>query len=134
MSKYAGYNSEEVSDFKLNLLQEEFQQKNILKKELIAGKAFVLENILTKKECKYYIEESEKAGYLELGSKYRTNDRVIIISEELSSLLFERIKPFLPLTITVTSDQSHEFANQDPSSVSRFLSLLLYYNNISVLI
>ncbi|CAF3901922.1 unnamed protein product [Rotaria sordida] len=53
-------------------------------------------------ECKHYINESERAGYTKLGAyqmSYRSNDRVIIVSQRLSDLLFKRLSAYFPDSI-----------------------------------
>eukprot|EP00698_Gefionella_okellyi_P001473 TRINITY_DN1140_c0_g1_i7.p1 TRINITY_DN1140_c0_g1~~TRINITY_DN1140_c0_g1_i7.p1 ORF type:complete len:288 (+),score=28.12 TRINITY_DN1140_c0_g1_i7:28-864(+) len=73
--------------------------------ELPVDGAFLLKGFLSDAECQYFIAESEKIGYTPPGElfdvRYRTNDRIVAISVATAELLFERVKPFVPETITV---------------------------------
>lgn len=64
---------------------------------------FIIHNLLTVSECQHYITESERAGYTPLDgyqTSYRSNDRVTIISQSLSTLLFKRISGYFPDLLT----------------------------------
>ena len=60
---------------------------------------FVIENLLSPEECKYLINQSEQIGYSSIETEFlstvRDNKRILIISQELSELLFNRIKLFI---------------------------------------
>eukprot|EP01080_Neovahlkampfia_damariscottae_P007274 gene7274-11592_t len=75
---------------KIDILQQtEHKEKN----------ACVLLNVLSQIECEHYIKETEIIGYENLlgyDPRYRSNKRIIISDSKLSSLLFERIKEFVP--------------------------------------
>eukprot|EP01111_Echinosteliopsis_oligospora_P011121 TRINITY_DN3592_c0_g1_i1.p1 TRINITY_DN3592_c0_g1~~TRINITY_DN3592_c0_g1_i1.p1 ORF type:complete len:331 (+),score=89.54 TRINITY_DN3592_c0_g1_i1:76-993(+) len=68
------------------------------------GDGFLLYNVLSPEECKYFIAQSEEIGYLQLqGYKktHRDNERRIVTSSDLSCLIFDRIKKYLPDTVCV---------------------------------
>lgn len=60
---------------------------------------FALENFFSEKECEHYIKETEKIGYKsmekEYPKEYRNCERICLLSSELSSLIWERLKMFL---------------------------------------
>ncbi|EGG13308.1 hypothetical protein DFA_11069 [Cavenderia fasciculata] len=67
--------------------------------------AFILDNVLSPTECKYIIDRGEEMGFDELAhyiKKYRNNSRVLVKSYSLSSLIFERIKQFLPSELDIS--------------------------------
>uniref|UniRef100_A0A7S4HZ99 Uncharacterized protein n=1 Tax=Vannella robusta TaxID=1487602 RepID=A0A7S4HZ99_9EUKA len=80
----------------------------IEKIDIIAGKAFLLKNVLSPEECQCYIQQSEQAGYTELNVRHRTNERVMLSSEELSAVCFQRIKPFIPESLALASENSDD--------------------------
>lgn len=60
---------------------------------------FLLHQLMTSEECAHIIDEGEKIGFGEIkGAKrdYRSCDRIVIESEELSHILWKRIQPYLP--------------------------------------
>ena len=63
------------------------------------SRCFLLHGLLTPEECRHYIRETEKIGYSDLSdlfpAAYRSNDRVLAISEPLVECLWKRIEPFL---------------------------------------
>jgi len=74
-------------------------------------KAFLLYNVLSPSECEYYIKTAESLGLdstpIANNPKYRNNARVVAKSQEVSSLIFSRIKPYLlPIEIT-TEDRKN---------------------------
>ncbi|KAL6066982.1 Fe2OG dioxygenase domain-containing protein [Balamuthia mandrillaris] len=58
---------------------------------------FVLYNVLSPSECRYYIERAEALGLENCGydTNYRNTDRVVANSEATSRLIWERIKDFI---------------------------------------
>jgi len=75
--------------------------------------------VLSPSECECYIEQTERFGYDKLYGyrpDYRDNQRIVIKSEELSRLLFERVKQFLPIEEIVDEDnamkKTSEFGTQ----------------------
>ncbi|EGC34307.1 hypothetical protein DICPUDRAFT_153517 [Dictyostelium purpureum] len=73
--------------------------------------AFVIENVFTEKECKEWIDLTEKQGYekalvnigygrQKLMTNIRNNERCIIDSEEMADKLYQRIKNYIPETIS----------------------------------
>jgi len=76
----------------------------------------VLENVLTRAECKHLIECSEKVGYGTLGegstgAAYRGNRRLQLdeVSGKLGEEIWRRIKPYVPLTQEIPGDGKYEF-------------------------
>lgn len=81
----------------------------ITKKDIncLNGKGFLLYNVLSKSECQYYVNQADNAGFDDLEhykKEYRDNKRIIVFSHDLASLLFERIKPFLPEEVRVEKE------------------------------
>lgn len=77
-----------------------------MKKIVYNKDIFVLENFLSKEECKALIEKSEQIGYeeakVQMGGNrqsilkgVRNNDRILYTDETLAKELFQRAKPFL---------------------------------------
>ena len=77
-----------------------------MKKIVYNKDIFVLENFLSKEECKVLIEKSEQIGYeeakVQMGRNrqsilkgVRNNDRSLYTDETLAKELFQRAKPFL---------------------------------------
>ena|SRR3990167_554269 len=89
-------------------LELSVNKKPIEKVDVFEGQAFLLKNIFSPEECAYLIQKSEEIGYLEnlFDKRFRTNDRVQVESKRLADLVFERIKPFLPTTITIGGGDS----------------------------
>ncbi|KAL0489787.1 prolyl 4-hydroxylase [Acrasis kona] len=56
---------------------------------------YLLEDVLTNEECKYYIEQSELLGYETLNKEYpkeyRDNDRVLVKSFDLAEQLYNKV-------------------------------------------
>eukprot|EP01102_Stenamoeba_stenopodia_P002892 TRINITY_DN1277_c0_g1_i2.p1 TRINITY_DN1277_c0_g1~~TRINITY_DN1277_c0_g1_i2.p1 ORF type:complete len:282 (-),score=57.56 TRINITY_DN1277_c0_g1_i2:34-879(-) len=78
-------------------------------------RGFVLYNVLTPEECKYFIDETERFGYDELCYRkdYRNNVRLVLRQEELAQLIFERVKPFLDQKVSITLGNVKHFAGDD---------------------
>lgn len=60
------------------------------------GRCLALRNLMTEQECQYLISEMSAQGNLErvqYRHDYRRNDRCIFESQELASLLWERVRP-----------------------------------------
>ncbi|KAI6647682.1 hypothetical protein LOD99_8647 [Oopsacas minuta] len=61
--------------------------------------SFILNNLLTPKECEFFIRECEKVGFGSLSNKfptyYRVNDRILTLSHEMADAIFARIEPLL---------------------------------------
>lgn len=75
------------------------------------GDGFLLYNILSPAECEHYMKESDGVGFDDLvGYKknYRDSSRVTSFSTELSDLIFERIRPFLPTEVNVPKEKEME--------------------------
>jgi hypothetical protein len=63
----------------------------------------VLENVLSKEECKLLIGVTEGQGFEEAATychmyRDRYNDRLMSDDPQFSQLIFDRIEPFLPPT------------------------------------
>lgn len=80
---------------------KETQTDNVSRQDLdVPGsRCFLLHNLLTTEECRHYIAETERIGYSDLSEvfppDYRSNDRLLSLSEPLVSCLWRRIEPFL---------------------------------------
>ena len=86
-----------ASNYRQTCTDINIQRKDI---ELGAGsRCFLLHGLLTREECRFYIEETERVGYSSLSdlfdSEYRSNDRLLSISEELAEGLYRRLEPYL---------------------------------------
>jgi hypothetical protein len=75
----------------------------VVRTDLATDGAFLLHNLLSVKECRYYVELSEDLGYDDISHLYhiqhRQNDRVMVHYPALTALISERIRPFLPATV-----------------------------------
>ncbi|CAF2973685.1 unnamed protein product [Rotaria sp. Silwood2] len=93
------------ANYKSTVERFEFEYGSIEKKKKLIF--FIINNLLTDAECQHYINESERAGYTPLDGyqiSYRSNDRVTIVSQSLSTLLFKRIYGYFPELITHHND------------------------------
>jgi hypothetical protein len=77
--------------------------KTIKRRELVCSeKAFLLQNVLSKEECDFYIAETEKKGFEDLGQvfpeDYRNNGRLLTLANDAATALFQRILPYLKET------------------------------------
>ncbi len=87
----------------LSILKEENNpdlEKRIKRRDLFCSEnAFLLENVLTKEECDFYINETEKKGFERLSEffpkEYRNNDRLLTLNQQVANKLFQRILPHL---------------------------------------
>lgn len=73
--------------------------------DLIPG-AFLLKNVLSPKQCQYFIEQSEEEGYSPLKVRFRTNERVIVPNQDVADYCYERVKDFIPDTISINENES----------------------------
>eukprot|EP01080_Neovahlkampfia_damariscottae_P008677 gene8677-624_t len=65
--------------------------------------AFLLKNVLSPEECQHFIKETEEIGFQKLYGyhpSYRNNTRIIIQDDDLVQVIFNRIKKFVPQTVT----------------------------------
>jgi hypothetical protein len=111
---------------RIQLLREVTDLSPIRRVDLKTDGAFLLYNVLSPKECEYYIAQTEALGYSSLegeyNPRYRKNDRVICVSLELAKLLFDRVKPFIPATVQFGE---HDFDAHGCNEVFRFVILVL---------
>lgn len=81
--------------------------------EVFPGTAFLVHGLFSEEECAHYVAESEKLGYRDIGSlyqkTYRTNDRLLLHSEELTQEAYRRLLPHLPRTMLVESGTSRSY-------------------------
>ena len=73
-------------------------RKEIIKEDLFPeNKGYLLRNFFSESECDYCIRESEKIGInpLAYNKRYRNNDRLLLLSDSISDMVFERLLPFL---------------------------------------
>ncbi len=63
------------------------------------ARCFLLHGLLTADECQHYVAETERIGYSDLSGvfppEYRSNDRILTLSEPLVEGLWRRIEPLL---------------------------------------
>jgi hypothetical protein len=63
------------------------------------ARVFLLHNLLTPTECQHYIRETEEIEYRDLTNEfedaYRSNQRILVLSEKLADLLWLRMAPHL---------------------------------------
>ena len=66
---------------------------------LPGSRCFLLHGLLTAEECRFYVDETERVGYSSLANlfetEYRSNDRLLSISEELAAGIYRRLEPYL---------------------------------------
>jgi hypothetical protein len=108
-------------NYKSTIEQFQFEYGPIGKKKNL--RFFVIHNLLTNSECQHYINESERAGYTSLDgyqTSYRSNDRVTIVSQSLSDLLFKRISVYFPDSIT------HHDTTWEPIGLNEVFRLCRY--------
>lgn len=77
-----------------------FEQSLIAKHGLsnFGDKGFLLKHVLSPKECKLIIDNGEEAGFEEIRGvrdDYRSCKRITIVSDDLASTLWARVRPFL---------------------------------------
>ena len=80
---------------------------NITKTDILDDNmAFVLHNVLSKKECDQIIEYGEKEGFKSLASEYspnyRKSERINVDDNEFGDILLKRVKPFLTEKVKLT--------------------------------
>jgi hypothetical protein len=75
---------------------------NVQRKDIELGpgsRCFLLHGLLTREECHFYIEETERVGFSSLSdlfdSEYRSNNRLLSISDNLAEGLYRRLEPHL---------------------------------------
>lgn len=70
------------------------------------NKAFVLHNVLSKKECDQIIEYGKKKGFESLAGEYnpayRKSERILVDDDEFGNILLKRVKPFLTKKVRLT--------------------------------
>jgi hypothetical protein len=63
------------------------------------ARVFLLHNLLTPSECAHYIAETEEIQYRDLTAEfaddYRSSQRILVLSPQLSDLLWRRMSPQL---------------------------------------
>ncbi|KAL9653265.1 hypothetical protein ABK040_010972 [Willaertia magna] len=87
-----------------NIKKEENNLKPIIVKNILENLkgfevSYLLYNVLSGKECKHLIVQTEKLKYEDCygyNPNYRSNKRVIVEDKKTSDILFERIKDFVP--------------------------------------
>lgn len=59
--------------------------------------AKVLDNVFTQEECSALLQLAEKGGWQPAAksTNFRNSDRVLVIDNEASAMIFERLKPFV---------------------------------------
>jgi hypothetical protein len=78
-----------------------FGTVQVRKENILDGAAFLLHGVFSPEECRSLIEQSEEHDYQPLHHRFRTNDRTIVQDSALAELCMERIRPFLPRTISI---------------------------------
>ena len=68
----------------------------------------VLPELLSKGECREFIERAESQGYLAMDGdyppSYRNNDRIVLDDQELASRLFQRFRHELPERLSINGE------------------------------
>jgi len=84
------------------IIEKDYDSAKEIRKEVIFedGSAFVLHNLLSRKECEAIRNQADKFGLIESIYGSRTNltrqcNRVSLMSDALANLLFTRARPFL---------------------------------------
>lgn len=95
---------------KLTLAPPAQDAKPIEKEDLPAPlTGFILRNVLSPSECKFYVDQTEELGYDALTGykpEYRNNTRIVLKSQDLSNVLYERIKQYVPAEILVKTEDA----------------------------
>jgi WD40 repeat protein len=73
---------------------------------------FVIRQFFTLQECQTLLPESVKESFQKAvtnyPTSYRNNDRFVIDNNQLARQLFDKVKPYLPSTVTIESDNVAE--------------------------
>lgn len=73
---------------------------------------FVIRQLFTQQECQTLlpddVKESFQKAITNYPTSYRNNDRLVMDKNELAEQLFDKVKPYLPPTITIQSDNMVE--------------------------
>jgi hypothetical protein len=80
----------------------------IVKKDLFPdNKGFVLYNVLSPSECRYYMEQADQLGMSQTGYRidYRNTDRVVAKADQVSALIWERVKGYME-EIVITEENT----------------------------
>lgn len=102
----ANVNGELASDLNdvhsLSVLEDtrKYSDDEVNRSEILdfGDQGFLLHQLITSEECAHIIDEGEKIGFGEIKEAkrdYRSCDRIVIESEELSHILWKRIQPYL---------------------------------------
>jgi len=81
-------------------------------KEVLPKVAFILDNVLSPSECLYLINKGNSMEFINVpgySQKYRNQERILVNSVSLSRVVYKRILPFIPNTISTAegSDSSY---------------------------
>eukprot|EP01124_Arcella_intermedia_P009798 TRINITY_DN163_c0_g1_i2.p1 TRINITY_DN163_c0_g1~~TRINITY_DN163_c0_g1_i2.p1 ORF type:complete len:302 (-),score=60.70 TRINITY_DN163_c0_g1_i2:55-960(-) len=84
-------------------------------KKMVGGglPAFVLENVLSPKECAHLVGVAERIGYSFWDARdcarkdYRDADTIECMHTELADLLWKRMEPFIEQTVTMSEDSQY---------------------------
>jgi len=90
----------EETEFEVTPIKDVKDSKPIEKKDLYNypnDKGFLLYNIFSPSECEYYIDQAKKLGLTpaSVSKELRNCDKVTFRSEELASLVFEKVKQYV---------------------------------------
>ena len=73
---------------------------------------FVIRQLFTPQECQALLPETVKDSFqkatINYPTSYRNNDRFVMDNEHLAKQLFDKVKPYLPSTVTIESDNVAE--------------------------
>eukprot|EP01139_Manchomonas_bermudensis_P000064 Amastigsp_a72_6.p1 type:complete len:359 gc:universal Amastigsp_a72_6:1124-48(-) len=69
--------------------------------------AKLVRGVLSTRECHALIEHGLAVGLRDVACGYRTSTRTTMFSKPLAELLFDRIRAFVPQTVTLAPDNSH---------------------------
>jgi len=76
---------------------------------------FLLYNVLSPSECEHYIKQTEQIGYEKLTGyrqEYRDNQRIALKCEELSELIFARVKEFIPTEVNISPNDEMRMSKE----------------------
>ncbi|ESO93516.1 hypothetical protein LOTGIDRAFT_161618 [Lottia gigantea] len=91
---------------------QNFQKADVKRQEILdfGDEGFLLEKLLSQSECDRLIQNGEEKGFDEirgLNDKYRSSQRIILKNDNLSDILWDRIKDYLK-DIVINGDPTEQ--------------------------
>eukprot|EP00615_Pteridomonas_danica_P001406 CAMPEP_0114348764 /NCGR_PEP_ID=MMETSP0101-20121206/14973_1 /TAXON_ID=38822 ORGANISM="Pteridomonas danica, Strain PT" /NCGR_SAMPLE_ID=MMETSP0101 /ASSEMBLY_ACC=CAM_ASM_000211 /LENGTH=287 /DNA_ID=CAMNT_0001486893 /DNA_START=53 /DNA_END=916 /DNA_ORIENTATION=- len=85
--------------------------------------AFMLQDLFTISECESLIQASENEGgfgYTNYRKEYRGNLRLITTDKSMTEVMWNRIKPFVPETLTIDGEEWHSSGLNECWRISKY--------------